>query len=495
MPEKKPTRFDKIIELSVKRGFFYPAFEIYGSTAGFYTYGSVGLRVKRNWENLWRKFFVQDAVERFVEIQAPDVMPEPVFRASGHLQNFLDPVVVCKKCGFTERADTLIEEVLKERFEGKSEQELDSIIRKHNIKCPQCKGELKEVGRLNLMFGFGLGAEASNRGFLRPETAQGSYVSFLREYKINRERLPLGLAIVGKAYRNEIAPRQALIRMREFTQAEIQIFFDPQTMDYEPYQEVADNKVLVLFSGEKKERLVSVSEIAKHTNSQLYCYYLAKVAEFYQKLGIKVRFTEIGKEERAFYNKIQFDIEAYIEAFDAWKEVMGLHYRGDHDLSGHEKISKQNMSIAKDGRRFIPHVLELSFGVDRNVFALLDSVFKEGKEGPYFALPPNLAPNLVGVYPLVSKDGLGQKAEEIFSSLRSHFDVIFDDGGSIGRRYARSDEIGVPFGITVDYDSMKNHDVTLRDRDSTKQIRVKITELPSILHRLLNGEKFSKISP
>lgn len=493
MPEKelKKTKFDKITEVCLKRAIFYPSSEIYGGFSGFFDYGSVGLRIKRNFENLWREYFLA-LDSNFHEIDTASIMPENVFKASGHLVHFLDPIVECKKCGMTERADHILERHLKESFEGLSPKELDDLIKKHNIKCHNCGGELKDVGVVNMMFPVNVGPyEGGARGYLRPETAQGVYVNFKREYLANRERLPLGLAIVGRAFRNEISPRQALFRVREFTQAELQVFFNPHEVNKHPqFDEVKDYEVNVVFVKErgKKTGSYKMSEVVKKGFPEYYVYYMAKIQQFYESLGVpkdKFRFFEKSEEERAHYNKYQFDVEIHHDSLEGFKEVAGYHYRTDYDLTGHQKTSGQSMEINKDGKKFIPQVIELSFGVDRSVFALLDLAFKEGefKEGKrvYFSLNPRLAPYLIGVYPLVSKEGIDEKAKQVFFLLKN-FDAWYDEGGSIGKRYARADEIGVPFGITIDFDTLKDDTVTIRDRDTQKQTRIKINDLPDELY-------------
>jgi glycyl-tRNA synthetase len=481
--------YDNLMGVCFKRGIVYPSSEIHSPPAGFFDYGSVGSKIKNSWENYWRYYFLKYLDEPFFEIDTANIMPESVFRASGHLEHFEDPVAECSKCGLADRADQIIENQLKKSFEGLSPKELDALIRKHNIRCPKCKGELKEVGVINLMFGFPLGAYSGAKGYLRPETAQGAYVAFKREYGVNREKLPLGIAIVGRAYRNEISPRQGLFRTREFSQAELQIFFDPADKKHPRFNEVADYKIRVALADSRDRGIqeLTCKELSKH-HPQNFVYYLARVQQFYESLGLenKIRIYEKNKEERAFYNKIHFDVEVDFESYGAFKEVTGVHYRTDYDLSRHANATKQDLTINKGGKKFIPHVIELSFGVDRNVLALLDTNFRKNKR-TYFSLPPQVSPYIAGVYDLVSKDGLLEKACEIYNHLKKEFDVFIDSSGSIGRRYARADEIGVPFGITVDYDTIKDRTVTLRDRDSTKQVRVKIESLPGLLRELLLG--------
>lgn len=487
-----------VIELAKRRGFFWPSSLIHGSIGGFYDYGHVGTLVKRKWENAWRNYFL-GLDENFYEISPSVIMPEQVFRASGHLESFVDPVVKCAKCGNAERADHILEDVLKEKFEGLSPKELDALIKKHKIKCEKCGGPLEEVAELNMTFPLkaGTGTEA-RQAYLTPETAQGAYVNFKQMFEVLRRKMPLGLAIVGKAFRNEISPRNALIRMREFTQAELQIFFDPSEMNGHPkFSEVQNKKLQILPCKGKIQEMACKEIVEKLGLPKFYVYHMAKIQEFYlDRLNVpksKFRFTELSEEERAFYNRYHWDIE--LELSLGWKEVGGLHYRTDHDLSRHEKVSGETMAVTLEGgKKFIPHVLEISMGVDRNIFALLDIFCKEEKERSVVQFPRHLSPFDAAVFPLVKKDMLPKKAKEIKMLLeKSNFTIFYDESGSIGRMYRRMDEIGGAVCITVDYDSLKKNDVTLRDRDSMKQIRVKITDLPGVLRRFLDGETLEKL--
>ena len=483
---------ESIEEIAKSRGFFWLSSEIYGGLGGFYDYGHIGSLLKKKWENLWRKYFLS-LDENFYEIEPCNIMHENVFKASGHIDSFVDPIVKCKKCKKSERADHIIEEQLKESFEGLSAEELTKIIKKHNVKCPACGGELEEVGILNMMFPVKAGDATA---YLRPETAQGAYVNFLRCYEHLRRKIPFGLAIVGKAYRNEINPRNSLIRMREFTQAELQIFFDPSKMEkHEKFSEIEEKKLRIKFSG-KNEEWILCGDL---NLPKMYVYYLQKIQHFYLDIlkipEEKFRFRELSEEERAFYNRIHFDIELKISGI--WREVGGLHYRTDHDLKGHEKISKQKMQISENGNKFMPHVLELSFGVDRNIYALLDVGYHEEKvkeeERIIFRLPKCVSPYDCAVFPLVSKDSLPERAKEVRKTLSSMFSVFYDESGSIGRRYRRMDEIGVSACITIDHQTLEDGTVTLRDRDSMKQDRVKIDELCSEIYKFLEGKEPGKL--
>ncbi len=490
-----------IIEVAKRRGFFWRSSEIYQGIAGFYDYGPMGSLLKRRFENLWRGYFL-GLNDNFYEIEPSLIMPENVFVASGHLKSFVDPVAKCTKCGHAERADHILEDVLKESFEGIRPEEMMAVIKNHGIKCGKCKGAFSEVGTLNMMFPLSVGTgNDAKKAYLTPETAQGAYVNFKACFEVMRRRLPLGLAIIGKAFRNEISPRQGLIRMREFTQAELQIFFDPDRInEHDGFESVKDyNLRLCPVKNREKQKAEDVS--CKNALSfglpKFYVYNMAKVQQFYLdllKLPMeKFRFRELSEEERAFYNKYHWDIEMLLES-TGWKEIAGLHYRTDHDLSGHEKTSKTSMHVNMEGKDVLPHVLEISMGIDRNIYMLLDMFYDEEKERAVIRFPRLLSPMDAGVFPLVNKGGLEEKAMEIKRLLDSAgFRTFFDVSGSIGRRYRRIDEIGVPAGITIDYDTLKDNTVTLRDRDTMKQVRVNIRDISTTMKLFLEGEDMEKL--
>lgn len=492
-----------ILDIAKRRGFFWQSSLIHGGLAGFYDYAHLGTLLKRKWENLWRDFFL-GLSDNFYEIQTSVIMPEGVFRASGHLEHFVDPIVKCGKCRNMERADHIVEDVLKENFEGLTPEELMALIKKHGIRCSKCKGKLESADVFNMLFPMDVGAgKGKARAYLTGETAQGAYVNFKYEFESLRRKLPLGLAIIGKAFRNEIAPRNALIRMREFTQAELQIFFDPDTINEHPrFGEVSGYKLRVFPVKNRKTRKieeVSCKDALKRLRlPRFYIYHMAKIQKFYldvlrlPKNGF--RFRELSQEERAFYNKFHWDIELDLDSLGGFKEVGGIHYRTDHDLKGHQRVSGEGMIVNLDGKEILPHVLELSFGVDRNIYALLELALSKEKERVVLRFPRLVSPFDAGILPLVDKDGLTEKSREVKKALEgSGFNVFFDSSGSIGRRYRRLDEIGVAACVTIDYESLKKKDCTLRDRDSMKQIRVSLKDLPSVLKRFLDGEGLEKL--
>jgi glycyl-tRNA synthetase len=472
-------------------------------------------------------------------------------------------VVKCKKCGHIFRADDLLKGYVNNP-EKLDKNGLAKAIKKHNIRCPDCGGELSEPERFNLMFSTTVGLD--RKAYLRPETAQGIFVNFPIIYRLNREKLPFGVAQIGKGFRNEISPRQGLLRLREFNMAEIELFVDP----YEDKKlgKIEDVKLNLLTRDGEKMKLPARDVVERKIVNPYIAYYMAKIAKFLQSLGIdleRVRFRQHFKEELAHYAKDTWDCE--IEISNGWTEVIGIADRGDYDLRRHmtysgrdltairrfkepkkikikklrprmeilgpmfkgqaKKIAEiienmeyvegdltieidgKNVKIPKDayevivteetvgGERFIPHVVEPSFGIDRIFYSILEHSYYEREDTGYkvLKLKPKIAPIKAAVFPLMAKDNLDTFAKEILYNLRDKgIQSYYDDSGSIGRRYARADEIGVPFCITVDYESLKDRTVTIRDRDSTEQKRIEIKKLPEILEKLIQENlEFSQI--
>ncbi|HTD81480.1 MAG TPA: glycine--tRNA ligase, partial [Thermoplasmata archaeon] len=467
------SRYDDVMSLSVRRGFLWPAVDLYGGFSGFYDYGHHGARLKRKWEDLWASYFL-GLGDNYHLIDTTTILPEAPLKASGHVDHFTDILVTCTKCKESFRGDHLIEAVTHEEAEGLSTAEVDAKIRDLKIRCPKCKGELGPSRPFNMMFPVGVGPLGQDRAFLRPETAQGVFLNFKREFEALRRRLPMGLAIVGRAYRNEISPRQGAYRMREFLQAELQIFFDPATFGASlPVDSVKSESLRVARAGEKAAPTANdrtVADLIRDGLPPFYAYHMALVQRFYlDRLRIpreRFRFAELDEKERAFYNKVHFDIQVSQDSLGGFKEVGGVHYRTDHDLSGHSRGSGKDLSVPVADRKVVPHVLELSFGVDRNVWALLDLAYELAGERSVLHLPPALAPVVVGVFPLLSKQGMPERAEALYRDVRSTLDAFYDDSGSIGKRYARMDEVGTPYCVTVDHATLEDGTVTLRERDT-----------------------------
>jgi glycyl-tRNA synthetase len=475
-----------LMDVALRRGFFYPSSEIYGGSAGFYDFGHLGVLLKRKFENAWRDYFL-GLDQNFVEIDACTIMPEAVFEGSGHLKSFNDPLTECLSCHRRQKADLLLEEKGLDA-EGLSAEEMSALLQEHKVPCPACGGPLSEVRWFNMMFELQLGAaEGGEKAYLRPETAQGSYVSFKRMYEVLRNQIPFGLAIIGRAYRNEISPRQGFYRLRELNQAELQIFFDPDSLDNHPCYDAVKDQLIRIYSVEDRQKEVREVPLNAVDVPRFYGYYMAKVQDFYLRIlkvpKEKFRFRELSDEEKAFYNKIHWDMEIFTETLGGFKEAGGIHYRTDHDLSGHQRGSKKKMEITVEGRKFVPHVLELSFGVDRNLLMLMDLAYTEEEERIVLQFPEVVAPYTAAVFPLMKKDGLLELSYEIYLELKKEFDTFFDEKGSIGKRYRRQDEIGTPFCIVVDYESLEDGTVTMRDRDTMEQIRVRRGEIVHTLRK------------
>lgn len=479
------TSYDEVMKLALERGFYFPSCEIYADApAGFWEYGPTGVSLKNKFIELWRRELVRR--DGMMEIDGCQVMSKSVFVASGHLSNFTDPIVKCTKCGSTFRADRYITEKTGENVaERLSNQEIDSIIARHGLRCPNCKGEFGGVSRFNMMFRVGIGP-ADEDAYLRPETCQTIFVDFARVFKTMRGRLPLGVAQIGKSFRNEIAPRQSLLRLREFYQAEIEVFCNPARLDDMPKFGEVEDTVLRIYDGSDTTVVTAKESIAKGlVPNRLIAYYLALLVLFYEKTGIDVgrsRFRKLSDEEKAFYATTAFDFE--VETSIGWLELVACNYRSDYDLKGHAATSKQNLEVVDpaDQKKVLPHIFELSMGIDRSIYTILEHSYYEDKEHDdrvVLKLRPYLAPVLLGVLPLMTKDGLGEKARQIHSDLKLDFDTFYDESGSIGRRYRRLEEVGAPFAVTIDQTTMQDGTVTVRHRDTMQQDRVAASSLRS----------------
>ncbi|OYT41762.1 MAG: glycine--tRNA ligase [Candidatus Aenigmarchaeota archaeon ex4484_224] len=478
---------EKVIALAKRTGIIFPSFEIYGGVSGFYDYGPIGKKIKEKIIQSWKKFFLD---ENIFEIETSLIMPQIVLKASGHVDSFVDPLTQCKKCKKFFRADQLIEEKLGVFVEGLSIEDLSKIIKENNLRCPECNGELSEVRLFNLMFKTQIGPLEKDVGYLRPETAQGIFLNFKNVYRAMRAKLPFGVAQIGKSFRNEISPRKWLIRLREFSQMEIEFFFNPKEKKFEKFEEVKDIEIPIYLAKEqekKSEKIVKIkaSEAVKKgiILNEYLAYFLAKEFVWIKSLGIPeeaIRFREIRKEELPHYSKQNFDLEIKFDF--GWKEVVGNAYRGDHDLKAHSKFSKKDLTIFEN-EKILPHVVEPSFGIERLFYAILLYSYREGKDRgwEWLDLPEQLSPYDFAVFPLMKKDGLREKALEIFNFLKQKgFSVYFDDSGSIGKRYARMDEIGVKYCITIDYQTLEDNTVTIRDRNTREQKRIKIEDIEKI---------------
>lgn len=486
---------DDLTAFAKAKGFFWPTAEIYGGAAGLYDYGHMGTLLKMRFERLWLSYFVESGTDYYL-IEGANMLPERPLIASGHAARFNDILVGCSKCKTFYRADVMLSDLGIKVSEGATPQEIDKLIQENKAKCPKCQGSFLPAKAFNMMVDVYLGPEKSDKGYLRPETAQTAYLNFFREFNVMRKSLPMGLAVIGRAYRNEISPRQGLYRMRELTQAELQIFFNPDKFDVD-FDKFKNVKFSVVPYKTKKQEIISASDLVKKYDIPVfYAYHMALISNFYRNaIGVpddKIRFLEKGGDEKAFYNKVHMDIEVDVESWGGYKEVGGLHYRSDYDLSSHTKGSNQDLSVNIDGKKVMPNVLELSFGVDRNVWMLLDVFYKSGDDRKVLQLKPWLAPFNAALLPLQKDEKINGKIEEIYKSLKGKFKIFVDESGSIGRRYARMDEVGTPFCITVDFETVDNgsknyNTVTVRNRDSKEQERMKISDLPAFLSSKLEA--------
>ena len=486
-------KFLRIQELADQRGLFFPAAEIHSHLSGFWDFGHLATNLRRKIIDLWRQEIVRKTDS--LEIEGCLILPKNNFEASGHLKSFVDPLVQCKKCHKIYRADKLIEEEAKKIIaEALDVSEFDKLIRKYRIKCPECKGGLSKVKKFNMMIGISVGPLSKEyNAYLRPETCQNIFTAFQKIYKTSRVSLPLAISQVGRSFRNEISPRQGLIRTREFTQLETEVFFNPEKINDSPeFDEYRNKKLNLKLLGKKKTVLMSAGEAVRKrlVSGKLIAYYLVLTQDFFEKAGLnpkEFRFRELEDKAKAFYSKETWDFE--VKTSIGWLELVACNYRTDFDLSSHSKVSGTDLSVVEDEEKFMPHVFEISMGLDRIFYSILENSLDERDGKPVLKFPRELTPLDVVILPLVRKDGLDIKAKEVHRMLKKKFETKYDEKQSIGKRYVIYDQLGVPLAITIDYDSLNRKDVTLRDRDSTKQIRVKIKNLEAKINDFFSGKK------
>ncbi len=491
-------KHEEVMELARRRGFIWPSFEIYGGAGGFYDFGPLGAVLKNKIIQKWRDFYVIG--EGFFEIDSPSVMPEEVLKASGHVDHFVDAMVECQKCGTAFRVADLAREQTGKDIEGMSKEEMTQFIRKNRVRCPDCGSELGEVFDFNAMFRTTIGPGSKRVGYLRPETAQGIFIDFKRLQRHARGKLPFGVVQIGKGYRNEISPRQGIIRLREFTMAEAEVFLDPEDPHHLRFSELAGEQLRLWLAkdqqhGREKLTEVTVGEAVKQklVCNELMAYYLALTKRFLLSLGIPVeaiRFREQTPGQRAHYSRETWDAEVSTERF-GWVEVAGLAYRTDYDLSRHAQFSKEDMTVfsADKKRKILCHVVEPSYGIDRPLYCLLEHSYVSDGKRKYLKLKKDIAPIEASVFPLTNRDGLPEKAREVAENLKRYRCIVeYDDAGSIGRRYARADEVGIPYCITVDHQTLEDDTLTVRERDTAAQVRIPVDGLPSILRSLISDE-------
>ncbi len=450
----KEKTMEKIVNLCKNRGYIYPGSEIYGGLANSWDYGPLGVEFKNNVKKAWLKKFVQENKYN-VGLDTAILMNPETWVASGHIGGFSDPLIDCKSCKTRHRADKLIEDWLKENnqeaiVDGWTDEEMMDFINKKGIKCPNCgASDFTPIRKFNLMFKTfqGVTEDTKSELYLRPETAQGIFVNFKNVLRTTRKKLPMGIAQIGKSFRNEITPGNFLFRIREFEQMELEFFCKPGT-DIEWFE-----------------------------------YWRSFCKSWLLKLGIKeenIRLRDHSQEELCFYSKGTTDIE-FLFPF-GWGELWGIADRTDYDLKQHMEHSKEDLTFLdqETGEKFIPYCVEPSLGCDRVALAFLCNAYDEeeiaeGDIRTVLHLHPFLAPYKVAILPLSKK--LSPKAEEIYEMLSKKYMCEYDEAGSIGKRYRREDEIGTPYCITVDFETEKDNSVTIRDRDTMEQVRVKIDEL------------------
>ena len=448
-PEKT---LDKIVALCKGRGFVYPGSEIYGGLANTWDYGPLGVELKTNIKNAWRKKFIQENKYN-VGLDSAILMNPQTWVASGHVGGFSDPLMDCKDCKTRHRADKLIEDNGGDA-NGWTNEQMMTYIREHGIKCPNCGStNFTDIRQFNLMFKTfqGVTEDSKNEIYLRPETAQGIFVNFANIQRTSRKKVPFGVAQVGKSFRNEITPGQFIFRVREFEQMELEFFCKPGT-DLEWFQ-----------------------------------YWRSYCKNFLLSLGLKeenIRLRDHSPEELCFYSKATTDFE-FMFPF-GWGELWGVADRTDYDLTQHQKTSGKSLEYfdPETNEKYIPYVIEPSLGVERLFLAVVCDAYDEeqledGTSRTVMHLHPALAPVKAAVLPLSKK--LSEKAGELHDELAKYFNVDFDDAGAIGKRYRRQDEIGTPFCITYDFDTETDGCVTVRERDSMQQVRIPLTEVKAYI--------------
>ena len=440
---------EKLVSLCKNRGFIFQGSEIYGGLANTWDYGPLGARLKNAIKDTWRKRFVQERKNSY-EIDADILMHPRVWEASGHVSSFSDPLLDCKECKTRHRADNLISDFNPEAHaEGMTQEEMLEYIKENNIPCPKCgKCNFTDIRQFNLMFQTYRGVTNDSKSiiYLRPENAQGEYVNFLNVQRTTRAKLPFSIAQIGKAFRNEITPGNFTFRTIEFEQMEFQTF------------------------------------CKEGTDEEIYNYFKEYGKKYYMDLGLpeeKLRFHD--HEKLVFYAKAACDIE-YLFPSIGWGEINGTHNRTNYDLSRHQEFSgvKQEYLDVDTNEKFIPYIIESTYGLDRTVLAVLCEAYDEeeiaeGDVRTVLHLHPAIAPYKIAVLPLSKK--LSKKADELYTKLSKKFMCDYDEAGSIGKRYRRQDEIGTPYCITVDFDTLEDNTVTIRDRDTMEQIRININEI------------------
>ncbi|MHB8396717.1 MAG: glycine--tRNA ligase [Thermoplasmataceae archaeon] len=466
----------EIIEIAKRRGFFWQSSGIYGGVSGLYTYGPLGSILKRNIVSAWADSYISIGA---LLVDSPVIAQEDVFRASGHLERFTDLIYECSNCKFRQKFETLLEGTGK--GVPSSAEEAMKIVSSSGLKCGNCGSDKIAVTDFNLMFPVGTVRAGESRLFLRPETAQGIFVDFQLLIRQNRDRLPLIVIQTGEGFRNEVAPRNAIIRLREFSMGEVEVFMDPES---HPFTPDSSKEPVNLMDRDGKDMALPVSDALSRgiVADPAMAFFIQKTHRLLTGLGIdpgKLRFRQHRRDELAHYSSDCWDAEALMD--DTWIEIVGISDRGTYDLTRHQSHSGKSMEVKIGDKTFIPKVLEPAHGIDRILMATLVHSRRVTDKGyVVMSLKKEIAPYKLAIFPLFKKDGLSEIAVDIFSRY-SKIDpyCIYDESGSIGKRYARQDEAGTPYCVTVDYQTKDDHTVTIRERDSGKQKRILIDDLVS----------------
>jgi len=472
---KEKITIDDLANFCKAKGFVFRSSDIYGGFAGFWDFGPLGVELFNNIKNEWWNYFVRSK-ENVVGIEGSIISNPRIWEASGHLENFSDIAVICKKCKKSTKID-------------KSEL--------GKVKCEFCGGEYESQGDFNLMFKTNVGATIPLESYLRGETAQGMFTNFKLVHQTSRMQLPFGIAQMGRCFRNEIAPRDFLFRSREFHIGEIEFFLNPDEKKCSLLtKEHLDIKVRLLDAETQEKNSEELKEttigkmLKENRLEEWHAYWLAEQILWFNSLNLReIKIREHKKDELSHYSSATFDID-YEYPFGS-REVAGNANRGQFDLKQHEKASRQNLEVFDEpsGSKVLPKVIEPTFGMERILLALLVKAYSKNSKGEIvLQLPRKIAPVKAAIFPIVKKSEFEEISKMVFKDLKKDFNVVYDSGGSIGRRYARNDEIGTPFCITIDGDSIKGKDATIRDRDTTKQVRVKVQDLKETIRKLINEE-------
>jgi glycyl-tRNA synthetase len=503
--EKSKITVEELCNFCKKEGFVFRSSEIYGGFAGFWDFGPLGVELFNNIKQSWWNYFVHQK-DNMTGMDASIISHPRTWKASGHVANFGDLMVYCSKNKKYFRADHIIEDVLKINVEGKSKEEISGIIAKNKEAFKKAGYELgTELKKLSLMFSTNVGPmeDDESRAYLRGETAQGMFMDFKLIQQTSRMKLPFGIAQMGRCFRNEIAPRDFLFRCREFHIAEFEFFINPEEKKSNLLEDRHLNLKVRLLDAETqtagKDTLkeTTIGKMLKENRlEEWHAYWLAEQILWYNSIGLfEIKIREHKKDELSHYSSATFDID-YEYPFGS-KELGGIANRGQYDLTQHAKESGEKMEIfdEKYKNKVIPKVIEPTFGLERAFLAVLTKAysFDEKRQNIVLKIPAKIAPIKASIFPLINQEEHEKLAMQIFNDLKKDFYVSYDGSGSIGRRYARNDESGTPMCITVDSDTPKDKMVTIRDRDTTKQIRVKISELKEVVRKVIEGEDILKL--